>query len=416
MLLVRAADRREATSRRHALGARDVSLAVRPDAVQAVVARELRSFRLERALNSTLSPPATTAASCSRSGTLERRDPAGAGRHRRRREPDLARAVRPTEADAVVGQPLMDLFDDRSHAALKGALVACVQGKWTDHPLHVTALLGDGTQLPLDLVLTPGEFENEPCVRIMVPARKRDDRQLTTELDRRGEARLGHRPAAAALLEHGCAGVAAPRRRALHGASGPTSSPSSRRDVGARASEQFVAEYADCSPSRSRPNDIAGRFGGVSFLRCSSAATHRRRSLGRAGLAQVAATGVPRRRQEDVLHLHRRPRLIAVRTPRHRRDRRRRVEPCAARAGRAATRVRSRQGRPTRACRPTTRSGSSTSRPRSWKTASGWCSSRWRACRAKTAACSTCWCACSTSRARKCCPRNSWRPPSATTC
>ena len=72
----------------------------------------------------------------------------------------------------VVGQPLMDLFDDRSHAALKGALVACGQGKWTDHPLKVTALLGDGTQLQLDLVLTPGEFENEPCVRIMVPGAK----------------------------------------------------------------------------------------------------------------------------------------------------------------------------------------------------------------------------------------------------
>ena len=43
--------------------------------------------------------------------------------------------------------------------------------------MKVTALLGDGTQLQLDLVLTPGDFENEPCVRIMVPARKRDDRQ-----------------------------------------------------------------------------------------------------------------------------------------------------------------------------------------------------------------------------------------------
>ena len=83
---------------------------------------------------------------------------------------------------AVVGQPLMDLFDERSHAALKGALVACGQGKWTDHPLKVNALLGDGTQLQLDLVLTPGEFENEPCVRIMVPAKKRDERQLTTDL------------------------------------------------------------------------------------------------------------------------------------------------------------------------------------------------------------------------------------------
>ena len=109
--------------------------------MQAVVSRELRSFRLERALNSTLQ---------------------SASDYRRQLQSVLQRSndailqvqegivvdANQTwlelfgygDAGAVVGQPLMDLFDDRSHAALKGALVACGQGKWTDHPLKVTAL------------------------------------------------------------------------------------------------------------------------------------------------------------------------------------------------------------------------------------------------------------------------------------
>ena len=33
--------------------------------------------------------------------------------------------------DALTGTPLMDLFEQETHPALKGALVACLQGKWT---------------------------------------------------------------------------------------------------------------------------------------------------------------------------------------------------------------------------------------------------------------------------------------------
>ncbi len=39
----------------------------------------------------------------------------------------------------------MDMFEQETHAALKGALVACLQGKWTDHALKVQALLSDGS-------------------------------------------------------------------------------------------------------------------------------------------------------------------------------------------------------------------------------------------------------------------------------
>ena len=30
----------------------------------------------------------------------------------------------------------MDFFDDGNHVALKGALVACLQGRWSDHSLQ----------------------------------------------------------------------------------------------------------------------------------------------------------------------------------------------------------------------------------------------------------------------------------------
>ena len=100
------------------MGARDVISLSASDRVQAVLARELRSFRLERALNTTLQ---------------------SASDYRRQLQSVLQRsndAILQVQegivvdanqtwlelfgyADdgAVVGQPLMDLFEERSHAA-----------------------------------------------------------------------------------------------------------------------------------------------------------------------------------------------------------------------------------------------------------------------------------------------------------
>ncbi len=252
------------------MGARDVISLSASDRVQAVVARELRSFRLERALNTTLQ---------------------SASDYRRQLQSVLQRSndaiLQVQEGivvdanqtwlelfgygddSAVVGQPLMDLFEERSHAALKGALVACGQGRWSDHPLKVNALLADGTQLPLDLVLTPGEFDNEPCVRIMVPAKKRDDRQLTTDLSDavKRDATTGlllRRP----LLDAIGVRIAAPPAAGVRFLAliRPDKFAELEKDVGARGSEQLVGEYATLLKSYLGPNDIAGRYAGVSFL------------------------------------------------------------------------------------------------------------------------------------------------------
>jgi len=252
------------------IGARDVISLSATDRVQAVVSRELRSFRLERALNTTLQSASDYRRQLQ--SVLQRSNDAIL----QVQEGIVVDANQTwlelfgyADSGVVVGQPLMDLFDDRSHAALKGALVACGQGKWTDHPLKVTALLGDGSQLQLDLVLTPGEFENEPCVRIMVPARKRDDRQLTTDLSDavKRDATTGlllRRP----LLDAIGARIGAPPAGGVRFMAlvRPDKFAELEKDVGARASEQLVNEYATMLKSHLGPNDIAGRFAGVTFL------------------------------------------------------------------------------------------------------------------------------------------------------
>ncbi|MBV8804428.1 MAG: PAS domain S-box protein, partial [Sinobacteraceae bacterium] len=159
------------------MGARDMVSLKSTARLQAVLLRELRAFRLERALDSTLK---------------------SAHDARRQLEIVLQRSndaiVQVQEGivvdanpswlelfgfdETLIGQPIMDLFDEATHSPLKGALAACLQGRWHDHTLKVNAILADGTILPVELVLTLGEHDGEPCVRLVVPSTQKDDRKI----------------------------------------------------------------------------------------------------------------------------------------------------------------------------------------------------------------------------------------------
>ena len=164
-------------------GAQDVVTIAQPERFQLVCARELRAFRLERALNSTLTSAreyqralaafmegSADAIALVQEGIIVDANPAWL---------ELYGA---SEADSVRGQPLMDSFDGDSHAALKGGLVACLTGKWSDHSLRVTALLSDGATLPLEMELGVGEFDGEPAVRCVVQARRHDEQDIQRRL------------------------------------------------------------------------------------------------------------------------------------------------------------------------------------------------------------------------------------------
>jgi PAS domain S-box-containing protein len=251
-------------------GARDTVTFSHPERLQAVLRRELRAFRLDRTLTTTL-----RAAQDYRSQletVLHRSNDAIA----QVQEGIVVDANASwlelfgfDDATAIVGQPVMDMFAPDTHAPLKGALAACLQGRWSDHTLRSDAIIADGSTVPLELVLAAGEYEGDPCVRLIVPARRRDEQQLEAELGAamRIDASTGlwtrrH------LLGELQTRLATPMRGGIRflGCIRPDRFRSIERQVGILGSDEFLAEFAGLVHSLLGPNDLAGHFGGTSLL------------------------------------------------------------------------------------------------------------------------------------------------------
>ncbi|MFO7277753.1 MAG: EAL domain-containing protein [Pseudomonadota bacterium] len=251
-------------------GARDAVSLSNPVRLQAVVARELRAFRLERALDGALRSARDTRRQLE---TVLRRSHDAIVQVQEGIIIDANESWLElfgyAEPSALVGQPIMDLFDEATHPALKGALAACLQGRWSEHTLKAQAVLADGTSLALEMVLALGEHEGEPCVRLIVPARPRDERRLAedvTQAMNRDAATglLQRRPLLAALAERVAAPAAAGVR--YFAMIRPDRFATVERDLGITASEDCLVAFATVLKEQLHPQDIAGRFGGTSFL------------------------------------------------------------------------------------------------------------------------------------------------------
>jgi diguanylate cyclase (GGDEF)-like protein len=253
-----------------AAGARDAVTTARPDRLRAVIERELRSFRLERALNATLQSARDYRRQLET--VLQRSNDAIA--HVQEgivvdANPSWLELFGIAERNALVGTPLMDSFAEASQSALKGALVACLEGRWTDHVLKADARRADERLLAVEFVLSSGTFEGEPCVRLSVPARPRDERVLAAELAdslRRDPATgfLYRRP----LLEEIGARIASPARGGVRYLAlvRPDKFSALESELGALASDQYLAEFAAMLREHAASADIAGLFSGTSFL------------------------------------------------------------------------------------------------------------------------------------------------------
>ena len=251
-------------------GARDVVSLGNPSRLQAVMGRELHTFRLERVLGTTIK--SARDARRELDTALQRSNDAIV-----LVQEGITVSVNPAwlelfgfdDAKSLIGHPIMDLFEESRHAALKGALAACLQGRWNGHTLKLDAQLADGTTLGVELVLSLGEHDGEPCVQLIVPARQHDERRIAEEL--RDAARrdpstglLCRGP----LLEEIAARLATPLPGGVRYfvLMRLDKFASIERDVGVIASEQFVIESANLLKEQLNPKDIVGRFGGVSFL------------------------------------------------------------------------------------------------------------------------------------------------------
>ncbi len=253
-----------------ALGAQDAITLGNTRRLQLVVGRELRTYRIDRALSQTLVSDrehkrqlqhivegSTDAMAQVQEGIIVDANPA------------WLELFGFANAEDVVGTPLMDAFDADDHAAIKGALVACLQGKWSGHTLHASALLVDGRTPSLEFELTRANFEGEPCVQICVPARRMNqgevERQLANAVQCDPATGFMHRryfieKLRERLVEPARAGV-----RFLAYIE-PGKYQALLEELGVMVSEDFLTDFARLLREQAQASDIAGRFGGNGFM------------------------------------------------------------------------------------------------------------------------------------------------------
>jgi multidomain signaling protein FimX len=251
-----------------AAGARDVVSLSSPARLTAVMLRELRAFRLERALRTTVK--SAHEARRQLESVLQRSNDAIV-----QVQEGIIVDANPAwlelygSPEGLVGTPVMDLVDESNQAALKGALAACLQGRWSDHTLKVNTLLADGTRLPVEIVLALGEHEGDPSVRLVVPARPRDERKLAADLNDaiRSDASTGflHRRD---LLEELAQRLATPAAGGVRNLAliKIDKFGALEREIGVTASEEILIEFSKVLRESLHPKEIIGRMGGVRFL------------------------------------------------------------------------------------------------------------------------------------------------------
>ncbi|MGI9222513.1 MAG: EAL domain-containing protein [Woeseiaceae bacterium] len=239
--------------------------------LQSVVTRELRALRVERALNSTLHSAteykkqlkdymqeSTSAIALVQEGIITDVNEA------------WLKLFRSASNDEVAGLPLMDNFDKESHAAIKGALIAAIDGKWnSDEKLRAKSHVTHDDTDEVHLEFTKFVFDDGPCVKVCISppeagsieptklvhdALKRDPTTLffhRAQFLERIKKRLRRKPSSGL---HALAYVRIDKFEKVCD------------NVGYLNSEEVLAQFAETVRKRMHPRDVAGRFEGTTLM------------------------------------------------------------------------------------------------------------------------------------------------------
>ncbi|HEX7238302.1 MAG TPA: EAL domain-containing protein [Gammaproteobacteria bacterium] len=249
-------------------GAQDLVSLGQTDRLRSVAERELRAFRLEKALNDTLLSAnqyknqlkafmagSVDAIAYVQEGILVDANQAWA---------DL---LGHPSAEALFGTPLMDSFDGASKAALKGALVACAKGQWKRQSIKLVASTHTGTKLPLEIQLEPASVDGDPAVKLSVPRPRIEARQPEEII----EQTVHKDPATGFYHRRRFLEVLTDRLDAKSGGVRvlayirPDKFRELEEQIGPLATEDVLVQLAEQLRELMQPTDIAGRFGGQVF-------------------------------------------------------------------------------------------------------------------------------------------------------
>lgn len=233
--------------------------------LQAVVSRELRTLRMEKALSSTMSSATayrrqldgymqsdTSAIACVDEGIIIDANNAWL---------NLFEIV---EKNELIGLPLMDHFAIESQAAVRGALVATANGKWQQGELlSAKAVLGSSGLCDLQLELQLVNLHDVPHVQIRTSKSIAEDAQPATSVQ--------HTPGKdrTTLLHDHNEIIKILRERLLKKPKSglqvlvyikPDRFSAVRKAVGGLNTDQILTQFAGAVCELLHPNDIAGRF------------------------------------------------------------------------------------------------------------------------------------------------------------
>ncbi len=239
--------------------------------LQSVVTRELRALRVERALNSTLQSATEykkqlkdhMASSASSYALVQE------GIFTEVNDAWLQK-FKVADKSELLGLPIMDTFEPDSQAALKGALVATIAGRWQQgEKLVVRAHIDSGDAEEMHLEFRRIDLDDGPMVQIRIAPQLKVAEEPTKlvhdALKRDPTTLFFHR---AQFLER----IA--KRLQRKPASGthclvyvkPDNFKELRDKVGIIQSEEILAQFAEFVRKRMHPRDVAGRFEGTSIM------------------------------------------------------------------------------------------------------------------------------------------------------
>ncbi|MEM8817406.1 MAG: GGDEF domain-containing phosphodiesterase [Pseudomonadota bacterium] len=238
--------------------------------LQTVVSRELRTLRVERALNSTLQSAteyrkqvreymrtSTSAIALVAEGIVT--DVNGA----------WLQLFKIKSVEDIEGMPVMDSFDSEHHAAIKGALVATTAGKWADGEVlkaRGSHESGDGEELRLNFRKV--DIDGTPAVQVLIvpPANTNEPTKLVHDaLKRDPTTLLFHR---AQFMERLVKRLKRKPQSGLHVLAyvKPDKFGELAKKIGYLDSEEVLGQFAEEVRKRLHPRDVAGRFEGTSLM------------------------------------------------------------------------------------------------------------------------------------------------------
>src|SRR5688572_5828705 len=250
-------------------GAQDLVSAGQTERLRSVAEREMRSFRLERALNETLTSANQykTQLKAFLAGSVDAIAHVQEGIFVDANQAWADLLAHPS-AEALFGTPLMDSFDAASQAALKGALVACGRGQWAGESIKVVAKTAAGAKLPLALQLEATSVDGDPAVKLSVPRPRveaREPEDLVEQVVHKDPATgFYHRRRFLEVLTDRLDAAGSRGVRVLAYIR-PDKFREIEEQIGPLASEDVLIQIAQQLRELTQPQDLYGRFGGQVF-------------------------------------------------------------------------------------------------------------------------------------------------------